>query len=295
MSKDTQPQVEDFLDEDAEIPGQKYVLLSFLSPEKVLQRKDLFFFERFLKSYEVDWRVKNLEKFLADSVLSINKQLDDSISQLEKDGQAEQAELCRKNVLKVEDVLNNYQEFVKKNQQTITQTKIKEAWDDFMFKEQTKLEDEFYQKNDFQTSMRGVKVRGVWPSSKEAELRAKKLQQKDKYFNIFIGEIGKWLPWDPSPHQVGEQEYAESELNNLMKSYKENEDARDKFFEEQKKQPAPKKVVFGVEDGNDAAAVSSSSSGSGSGSSEFSGLFNGSGDLALSRKMEREANLKTNE
>lgn len=288
MSKDTQPQVEDFLDEDAEIPGQKYVLLSFLSPEKVLQRKDLFFFERFLKSYEVDWRVKNLEKFLADSVLSINKQLDDSISQLEKDGQTEQADICRKNLLKVESVLNDYQEFVKKNQQSVTQTKIKEAWDDFMFKEQTKLEDEFYQKNDFQTSMRGLKVRGVWPSAKEAELRAKKLQQKDKYFNIFIGEIGKWLPWDPAPHQVGEQEYAESELNNLMKSYKENEDARDKFFEEQKKQPAPKKIVFGVEGGEDTAAVTSSSS-------EYSGLFNGSGDLALSRKMERDANLKADE
>ena len=36
---------EDFLDEDNEIPGQRYVLLSFLSPEKVLARKDLFFFD----------------------------------------------------------------------------------------------------------------------------------------------------------------------------------------------------------------------------------------------------------
>ena len=40
--------LEDFLDEDTEIPGQRYVLLSFLSPEKVLEKKDLFFFKRFL-------------------------------------------------------------------------------------------------------------------------------------------------------------------------------------------------------------------------------------------------------
>ena len=40
--------VEDFLDEDTEVPGQKYVLLSFLSPEKVLDKKDQFFFKRFL-------------------------------------------------------------------------------------------------------------------------------------------------------------------------------------------------------------------------------------------------------
>ena len=38
--------VEDFLDEDTEIPGQRYVLLSFLSPEKVLDKKELYFFQK---------------------------------------------------------------------------------------------------------------------------------------------------------------------------------------------------------------------------------------------------------
>jgi hypothetical protein len=50
------PDVEDFLTEDPEIPSQRFVLLSFLSPEKVLARKDLFFFEEFLKNYEVEWK-----------------------------------------------------------------------------------------------------------------------------------------------------------------------------------------------------------------------------------------------
>ena len=35
--------VEDFLDEDKPIPGQSYCCLSFLSPEKVLQKKEVFF------------------------------------------------------------------------------------------------------------------------------------------------------------------------------------------------------------------------------------------------------------
>jgi hypothetical protein len=38
---------EDFLDEDNEIPSQRFVLLSFLSPEKVLARKDQYIFEQF--------------------------------------------------------------------------------------------------------------------------------------------------------------------------------------------------------------------------------------------------------
>ena len=47
--------VEDFLDEDDPISGQKFALVSFLSPENVLEKKELFFFERFLQSYEVEW------------------------------------------------------------------------------------------------------------------------------------------------------------------------------------------------------------------------------------------------
>ena len=45
---------EDFLEEDPEIRSQKFVLLSFLSPENVLESKDNFFFGEFLKQYEIE-------------------------------------------------------------------------------------------------------------------------------------------------------------------------------------------------------------------------------------------------
>jgi hypothetical protein len=44
MSKLDKAVAEDFLDEDPEIPSQKYALLSFLSPNSVLEKKELFFF-----------------------------------------------------------------------------------------------------------------------------------------------------------------------------------------------------------------------------------------------------------
>ena len=65
----------DFLDEDREIPSQRFVLLSFLSPENVLERKDQFMFERFLKGYEVEWKTKNLENFLASTFTTYNERL----------------------------------------------------------------------------------------------------------------------------------------------------------------------------------------------------------------------------
>jgi hypothetical protein len=273
--KNTPTVVEDFLDEDTEIPGQRYVLLSFLSPEKVLEKKDIYFFQKFLEGYEVDWRIKNLEKYMVDVVKNVNDQLDERIKELEKNDQFDQATICRKNRLNIDSLMNEYQLFVQKARTDIQKTKIVEAYDDFMYTNKVKLEDEFFAKNEFRTSVRGVKVRGVYGNPKEAELKAKKLQTKDKYHNIFIGDLGKWLPWDPQPHEITEQEYAQDELNTLMRKYKENEDNREKYFEERTKGSAPAKQVFG-------------GGGGGANPSEaLSGMFNGKGDLALERKMDK--------
>jgi hypothetical protein len=120
--------------------------------------------------------------------------------------------------------------------------------------------------------MRGVKVRGVYGNPKEAELKAKKLQSKDKYHNIFLGEVGKWTPWDPSPNEIKDQEYNNDQLNNLMKKYKENEDSREQFFEERTK--GSKQVV--------GASTSTSSS-----AGQFDSMFGAQGDLALQRKLDK--------
>jgi hypothetical protein len=273
--------VEDFLDEDTEIPGQRYVLLSFISPEKVLEKKDVFFFKKFLESYEVDWKIKNLEKYMVSVVKNINDQLDERIKELEKNDQNEQATICRKNRMNITTLMSEYEPFVQKNRADIQKTTIVEAYDNYMFANKTKLEDEFYAVNEFRTSVRGLKVRGVYGNPKEAELKAKKLQGKDKYHNIFIGDLGKWLPWDPQPHEIADQEYAQDELNTLMRKYKENEDNRDKYFEERAK-------------GGGAAAAAAAGAntkqvfgGSASASDTFGSMFAGTGDVSLQRKLEK--------
>jgi len=286
----SQAPIEDYLDEDEVIAGQKYALVSFLSPDNVLEKKDLFFFERFLQSYEVDFKVKGLEAFLAERVNAINRDLDDKANAFDKDSKTELADLCRKNRIPIDTVMEEYQTFVRKQQKDINKTKIQAAWDDFLFKEQAKLEEEFHAKNNFRTSIRGFKVRAVARDEKEAEQRAKKLQKNDKYHNIYCSEIGKWTPWDPKPHLVADQEYAQEELNNLMKKYKENEDSKSAFFEEQKKsghKPAEKKL-FGpaTETKPENSAVSISRVEENEVVNETANtLFNAPGDLVLERKL----------
>ena len=292
----------DFLEEDDPIGGQKFVLLSFLSPEKVLQDKDLFFFNEFLKDYEISWKIKNLEKYLADTVLGIRKTLFDEADRLDNLDLSGAALKCKEAAkqFQVEDVLDSYKGFVNKNKKDINTTKINEAYDEFIYKNGDNLEDEFHKKNAFQTTMRGLKVRGVYSNRVEAEGRAKKLQHKDKRHDILIGDVGKWLAWDPSPHKIPNQEYANDQLNTLMKAYNENEDAREKFYQENpdvKKAKGTKSVFnMSLEPNTEPPAtvgnvVDGATSAAPTVTEATKALFDGPADLAISRKMERSTTI----
>ena len=65
---------------------------------------------------------------------------------------------------------------------------------------------------------------------------AKVFQRKYPKDNICIGKVGAWLPWDPSEHLWPEVEYAEKELNELMRRYRENEANKEIFFAEQRQE-----------------------------------------------------------
>ena len=279
-------QQEDFLEEDPEIRSQKFVLLSFLSPENVLENKDQFFFGEFVKQYEIDYKMRNLETYLVSLVRGINEKLTKEADRLD----AESVDLsgvsaiCRKSRINMTGILETYQAYVKENDASIKKTTIKEAYDDFLYKNQNSLEETFFSKNNFQTTIRGLKVRGVTGTHGEAVALSKKLQRNDPIHNIFLGEVGKWLPWDPKPHQVQEQEYAEDQLNTLMKGYKNNEEAKDKFVSEQRKDgvTGAKKDVMPM-----SAPTSLSNDGSpvsGESSDGWANMFKGDGDLALERK-----------
>jgi hypothetical protein len=69
----------------------------------------------------------------------------------------------------------------------------------------------------------GIKFRGVYEEYSEAAARADQLQKIDKYHHVFVGEVGKWLPFDVDVSNMGseDQVYREKSLNKYMKSYKE--------------------------------------------------------------------------
>jgi len=113
--------------------------------------------------------------------------------------------------------------------------KVMSQYQDFTYKHEDALQKEFDERNNFKTSVRGVKIRGVYQSRQEAELRASKLRKSDSNFHVFVGQVGYWLPWDPSADKIEDETFADTQLNELMTKYKENNVNKDIFYEEQKR------------------------------------------------------------
>ena len=288
-----------WLEQDKEIPGQKYVCLSFLSPEKVLANKEVFFYSRFLENYEVEYKVSASEKFLMEQVLQLTKaiaKVEDLVANAGLDvptdvsGSTTDAKKWRDDAVKAmqevraslsKDAADDLAQYVKKNMRDFKETKIQEAYENFMFKNRKKLEEEFFTKNEFRTSIRGLKVRGVYDTAAEAGARAKTLQKLDPFFNVYVGQMGFWLPWDPEPADVADQEYAEDQLNTLMKNYKQNESQKEALYEEQKRERMAGNKV----------AVPKFGPGSKEENALPTDMFGGGGeaDLAIARKKELAA------
>ena len=113
---------------------------------------------------------------------------------------------------------------------------VYESYMGFVYKHEDKLQRDFDEKNNFQTSLRGIKVRGVFDTRDAAESQAKKLSLTDSSHHVYIGQVGYWLPWEPNADKVQDEIFQNSQLNNMMEKYQENTINKDMFYEEQKRE-----------------------------------------------------------
>jgi hypothetical protein len=210
------PKYIDLLDEDKPIAGQKFVCVSFCSPETILKKRELYFFEEFLKKWDFN---KSMEKFI--QFLNF---------------------LSFKYNISFDDVSNDFKDFVKEEKSNLTGTALEDEYKTFLDNNEAELEKQFNLLNNFQTSTRGIKIRGSYPSQEEAELRCKMLREVDDKHDIFVGPVGMWMPWDPEAYKTGRVEYMEEELNQLMSEKQKNEGNAKTAFEQRVKETKKKAI-----------------------------------------------------
>jgi hypothetical protein len=69
----------------------------------------------------------------------------------------------------------------------------------------------------------GMKIRGCFATREEAASHVRKLQAFDGSVDIFMVEVGKWVPIPPSVDDVDDVEYQEKYMNELMRGYRESQ------------------------------------------------------------------------
>jgi len=206
----------DLLEEDKPIAGQKFVCVSFVSPEKILKQKEIFFFEQFLKKWELNKSMEKYVQFLNFVSYKYN--------------------------MNFEDLTTDFKEFVKEEKELLIQTSMEDEFKTFLDNNEEELEKDFGLQHNFQTCTRGMKIRGSYPTMEEAEIRCKMLREIDQNHDVFVGPVGLWMPWDPEAYKTGRVEYMEEELNQLMHEKKKNEGNAKTAFEQRLKETKQKAI-----------------------------------------------------
>ena len=193
------PKYVDVLDEDKPIAGQRFACLSFISPEKILEDKNIFYFENYLKEWELN---KGLEKYTQFTAF-----------------------LSHKYGIPMDDLTADLKGFCEEEKSSLFVTTLPDEFKTYKDANEERLEKEFSERNQFRTTVRGIKVRGSYPTQQEAELRCKLLREVDPHHDVFVGPVGMWMPFHPEAYKTGRVEYVEQELNQLMHEKKKNEAA----------------------------------------------------------------------
>ena len=205
------PNYVDLLEEDKPIANQKFACVSFVSPEKILKDKQLFYFEKFLNEWEFSKTIEKYRQFMNFLSYKYNLNFDALSSDLDEFATEE------RDMLKNSTLDNDYKTFIDNSEEA--------------------LQSAFDKDHQFKTSVRSVKIRGVYPTQEEAELRCKMLREVDPSHDVYVGPVGMWMPWEPDAYKTGRVEYLENELNQLM------HDKRDKASFEKRLRDAKETAI----------------------------------------------------
>ena len=96
----------DLLDEDKPIAGQKFVCLSFISPEKIIKNKELFMFESFIKQWDFTKTITKYREFFSYISYKYN--------------------------LKLDNVMEDYEDFCKTEKEKLKKTELEDDFKNFI-------------------------------------------------------------------------------------------------------------------------------------------------------------------
>jgi hypothetical protein len=222
------PTYVDLLNEYPVIPSQLYGCYSFVSPEKIIKQKEIFYFEKFVKQWNFTKSVSQFSDFLQFISFKYN--------------------------LKVDNLLEDFKQFVQEEENVLKSNDVQGDFTTFLDKNEDKLSELFQKEHGFQTSVRGFVNIGNFPTTEEAEMYAKQIRESVPHHDILVGRNFVWTPLDPDAYKTGRIEFMEDELNQLhhekLKNEKKAKEDFDKRVFESKKKAIEANIELAKKTGN---------------------------------------------
>jgi hypothetical protein len=234
----SQPVV-DHLKQDPILNGQNFVVVSFVNPKDKVVEKNLYYTNRFM--------VEDINKSITAQAIQMvkklsvemNKKISDTLDRLKNSVDEEDKHVYRLLNEKYRTMTIDEDEYVEecRRQYELDSEELLDRYKIFLAENRTKLDATFDEANNDANSLRGFKVRGSYSRFEDARDRAQFLRDNvEPGIHAYVVQMGVWFPVDMEADEVQDQEYMLPKLNELMGKYHEGMHARDKFYQERKKE-----------------------------------------------------------
>jgi hypothetical protein len=217
----------------------KYAVISFISPEDMIKNRMVSDLNSFLY-YDVNKQILDVSKeIVSDINTKFKNDLEETTNKL--------LESVSENEKAVGEILSDYIKKISLNEEyvstkTLRQYKLDKdellaSFEHFKLTQDKTLEENFVKVHGKGTSIRGFKFRGAYETMEDARERAKYVRDNiEPNINAYVIPAGVWVPFDPNPDAIQDQEYMVEELNDIMGKYKENVEHRNAFFDKRKRE-----------------------------------------------------------
>lgn len=251
----------DYLKEDPKIVNQKWACVSFLTPDLVKGCKSYALKLRGVYNTESEAikrinEIKELDNIHNIYIVEVGKWIawgnsEDSNSELnemikyykDKLLSARKTHEKRKNMLvnkkkEIEEIIEEVKDDIIQESNKLDETEYKGKEVKITIDEKIPYQNYYCvsfltpESVDYKYNIRGFKLRGVFNTDDEAKNRCKTLYDYDNEHNIYVADVGHWVNWFDNPDKAQDFEYANENLNSIMKAQKENQEKVQTFYEE---------------------------------------------------------------
>lgn len=234
----SQPVV-DHLKQDPILNGQNFVVVSFVNPKDKVVEKNLYYTNRFMVDDINKMITAQAIQMVKKLSVDMNKKITDTLDRLKNSVDEEDKHVYRLLNEKYRTMVIDEDEYVEecRRQYELDSEELLDRYNMFLAENRTKMDATFDAANNDANSLRGFKVRGSYSRFEDARDRAQYLRDNvEPGIHAYVVQMGVWFPVDMEADEVQDQEYMLPKLNELMGKYHEGMHARDKFYQERKKE-----------------------------------------------------------